>query len=93
VTAPLPCIVCGVQPEPAFPAHLGTPWQPHGATMFDAGPGHYGSTVWDHMTPGRSLTVNVCDKCLIANRRRVAVVLTVCQAPEVQFVPWDGETK
>lgn len=89
---PLPCIVCGMRPSPAFAnANVGNRWQPSGATMFDAGCGHYGSTVWDTMSPYRSLTINVCDACLIANSSRVAVVHTEHRAPESKYVPWKPE--
>jgi hypothetical protein len=87
---PLPCIVCGFHPEPAFTMDGGT-HQPHAATMFDAGAGHYGSTVWDTMNPYRTLTINVCDSCLRRRAQRVAVVVTTPKPPEVQFVPWKVE--
>lgn len=82
---PLPCIVCGFQPKPV----AGSGYQPLDALMFDAGSGHYGSGVWDTMDGRRSLTINVCDDCLIARRDRVAVVERTPPArPEVQLVPW-----
>lgn len=84
---PLPCIVCGAQPEPAFPIEGGT-HQPYGATMFSAGGGHYGSTVWDEITRGRSLEITVCDPCLKACSGRVAVAITKHAAPEVEYLPW-----
>lgn len=87
---PLPCIVCGFHPKPAFTMDGGT-HQPHAATMFDAGAGHYGSTVWDTMNPYRTLTINVCDSCLTRRSQRVAVVVTTPKPPEVQFVPWKAE--
>lgn len=85
---PLPCIVCGAQPEPAFRIEGGT-HQPYGATMFSAGGGHYGSTVWDEITRGRSLEITVCDPCLKACRARVAVAVTEQVAPEVEYLPWE----
>lgn len=88
LTEPLPCIVCGMQPESAFGADHPT-HQPYKATMFDAGSGHYGSTVWDTMTDGRTLMVNVCDDCLVARKDRVALVLTVRQPSAVEFLPWE----
>lgn len=90
MTEPLPCMVCGMQPEPAFRDGKGT-HQPYGATMFDAGSGHYGSTVWDEGTTGRSLLINICDSCLTANKSRVAVVTTVRRAPKVEFTPWNPD--
>lgn len=85
MTQPLLCIVCGMQPEPA----CGSGYQPYGATMFDAGSGHYGSTVWDTMSRYRSLAINVCDKCLVEHKDRVGVFETVPVPNEVKLVPWD----
>ena len=92
---PLPCIVCGFQPELACPAGEGRQdnWQPYAATMFDAGPGHYGSTVWDEMTRFRSLAVNVCDKCLVEHKDRVGVFETKPIQDEVKLAPWDPEAR
>jgi hypothetical protein len=87
---PLPCIVCGFHPEPAFTMDGGT-HQPHAATMFDTAAGHYGSTVWDTMNPYRTLTINVCDSCLRRRAQRVAVVVTTPKPAEVQFAPWKVE--
>jgi hypothetical protein len=81
---PLPCIVCGFQPKPVG----GDGHQPVSALMFDAGAGHYGSTVWDTMSRYRSLAVNVCDKCLIERKDRVGVFETVPVPDEVKLVPW-----
>lgn len=86
MTQPLPCIVCGMQPEPVG----GDGYQPLHALMFDAGSGHYGSGVWDTMSGRRSLTVNVCDNCLVANHARVGVYETIPPPrPNVRLVPWD----
>lgn len=88
---PLPCIVCGAQPEPAFRVEGGT-YQPYGATMFSAGAGHYGSTVWDMMSRYRSLMLNVCDECLVKNKSRVAVDVTGPPQPApIKYEPWDIE--
>lgn len=85
---PLPCIVCGFQPEPVG----GSGYQPFDALRFDAGAGHYGSSVWDKMGGHRSLTINVCDKCLVASRGRVAVIETVPQPrPESRLIPWNSD--
>lgn len=85
---PLPCIVCGTQPEPVFRDQ--PTMQPYGATMFDAGSGHYGSTVWDEMNPRVSLSINVCDPCLLAHKDRVAVVRTITPpVPAIEVEPWD----
>lgn len=86
---PLPCIVCGMQPEPIWDDGY-HPWQPHRATMFDCGPGNYGSTVWDEFSSDRSLTINVCDKCLVERKDRVAVVETIPREPETTFTNWEG---
>jgi hypothetical protein len=87
VTLPLPCIVCGLHPEPACEEG----WQPSGATAFSAGSGHYGSTVWDEMSRYRSLELNVCDVCLVKHKDRVAVAVSAPPVrTEAQFVPWDA---
>jgi hypothetical protein len=61
--------------------------------MFDAGSGNYGSTVWDEMNSMRSLHINVCDKCLVERKDRVAIIETVPQAPRVQTFPWRAGVK
>lgn len=81
---PLPCIVCGVQPESIGSSP--SPWQPYGATMFDAGSGHYGSTVWDMQN--LSLWINVCDECLVKNSARTAAVRVVRNPSTLEFKPW-----
>lgn len=87
---PLPCIVCGTNPRPAFSGGSDAPWQPSGATMFDAGGGNYGSTVWDEGgVSGRSLWINVCDICLVDRKGRVAVVTRI-DNPQIDFEPWKG---
>lgn len=57
---PLPCIVCGYQPDTAFNGCTGN--QPYKATAFTTG-GHYGSTFFDPMDESR-IEINVCDECL-----------------------------
>lgn len=87
---PLPCIVCGFEPEQAFPSQFSETVQvPYAATMFDAGSGHYGSTVWDTMARNRSLTINVCDACLVKRKDRVAVTVTTQPTPDIQFRAWE----
>lgn len=82
---PLVCIVCGFQPDTA----CGEGVQPYAATMFSAGAGHYGSTVWDTMSRYRSLEINVCDACLVKHKDRVAVATQrPPQRPEVHWAPW-----
>lgn len=92
VIQPLPCIVCGFQPRRAFGDHGDdqTHRVPYAATMFNAGTGHYGSTVWDEMSPYRSLSINVCDECLVAGKERVAVVDSIPQPSKVTYEPWEG---
>lgn len=85
---PLPCIVCGFQPE----AVGGTGYQPVSALMFSAGSGHYGSGVWDTMSGWRSLEINVCDNCLLERKDRVAVAVTPpFTRPDPEFVRWDPD--
>lgn len=88
---PLPCIVCGMQPDSAVSVYGGSR-QPHGATMFSAGSGNYGSTVWDTMSSHRSLEINVCDDCLRERKGRAAVLLTSPNRPDEEWVPWDEFT-
>lgn len=88
---PLPCLICGFQPEPAVTIAGGTR-QPSDAVMFTAGNGNYGSTVWDEMNPYRSMEINICDKCLVEHKDRVAIAEAVrVERPEPEFVPWDPE--
>jgi hypothetical protein len=86
---PLPCLVCGMQPN----AVGGHGMQPYDALMFDAGSGHYGSGVWDTMSGARSLSINVCDDCLVAHKDRVAVVTKVEPVARVvfEFTPWEPD--
>lgn len=60
-----PCIACGakLQTENADWNH--TYQQPSGGTNFTSG-GHYGSTVFDPMGGGETLSINVCDDCMKA---------------------------
>lgn len=88
--APLPCIICGVRPESVNDDGHGPQWQPHAATVFTAGPGHYGSTVWDEPSSDRALWITVCDRCLLQHRERAAVVTTTRdQPPARQFDRWN----
>lgn len=92
LTQPLPCIVCNFQPKQAFGEHADEQswWYPYKATMFDAGIGHYGSTVWDEMNGSMTLTINVCDKCLVEHKDRVAVMETLQRETETTLKPWKG---
>lgn len=66
--------------------------QPYAATMFNAGSGHYGSTVWDTMSSGRSLEINVCDECLVKHKDRVAVVISRPPVRQpIDYTPWDPD--
>lgn len=89
INLPLPCIACGFQPTQAFPGHSEeTAMVPYAATIFTAGNGHYGSTVWDKMTSARSLWVNICDACLVKRKDRVAMVATTTDVKN-NFHPWE----
>lgn len=85
---PLRCIVCDFQPESIG---NGANEVPYAATMFDAGSGHYGSTVWDTMSGYRSLNINVCDKCLVERKDRIAVVERTPAADRYEWAPWNPE--
>lgn len=64
---PLPCIVCGFQPEAESPVEGIN--QPYAATAFTSH-GHYGSTAFDPMN-GTFIEINVCDPCLRSRAGRV----------------------
>jgi hypothetical protein len=84
---PLPCIICGVELAPSFRGH-GPQHIPSQGTMFEAH-GNYGSTVWDPPVSGsRSLTINVCDKCLVENVERVAELVHQ-YPPDDEVRLWD----
>ncbi len=80
---PLPCIVCGKQPETAFER------QPYGATMFYAS-GQYGSTVFDPIGEDAELQINVCDVCLVkaSTQDRVDVVTKLIIPSEFSYKKW-----
>lgn len=88
---PMPCIVCGTQLEPIGNVAV---HQPNDATIFKAS-GNYGSGVWDPMSGGVYLTINVCDECLVARKDRVSMVQTTPREPEITITawdhPWDGD--
>ena len=79
---PLPCIACGTLPKPVFDGTR----QPHGATTFYS-EGHYGSTVFDPMRGGVSLTVNICDGCLRFQQERVLLVTESTQTT-LEYASW-----
>lgn len=70
---PVPCIVCGYQPDTAF--HGCTSNQPYKATAFMT-KGHYGSTFFDPMD-GSYLEINVCDECLTKAKSEKKIVYYV----------------
>lgn len=72
MSAPLACIVCGMQPQAVFPADWAEPdepEQPAKAVIFRSR-GQYGSTVYDKgASSTKELTLNICDECLAAAGR------------------------
>ncbi len=90
---PLPCIVCGIPPESAFPNVEGAdPSQPYGATMFHTY-GHYGSTVFDPQDNSQ-LLINVCDICLLSQKEYTWHVSYIKTLPtEVFSKPWDPDAE
>jgi hypothetical protein len=80
------CIVCREQLSAVYPGSV----QPSGGTLFSAS-GNYGSTVFDPMRRGISLTVVICDVCL--PDRKVDVLYTTVRYGETTYVhePWDGD--
>lgn len=87
-TSPLPCLACGRELESMFEGSSRDGYVPYAATMFDAGAGHYGSTVWDQPTGSRSLAINICDECLKLHADRVAVVHAYSPPPVTAFAEW-----
>lgn len=84
---PLRCIACDFQPDPAFTDREGT-YQPSGATAFSSS-GHYGSTVWDPMSGGVRLLINVCDTCLVERRDRTVVEYEIHRKSDVEYRTWN----
>lgn len=82
----LPCLICGYEPEPAFPRTDSN--QPYKATTF-VSHGQYGSTVFDPCTGSLFIEINICDDCLIAKSERVLLGRSVRPAPQVTYEPWD----
>ena len=69
-----PCIVCSKELETVDFFNDTVMNQPHGGTNFKTY-GHYGSTVFD--PDGReSLSINVCDECLVLKAKEGVVVHT-----------------
>lgn len=88
---PLKCIVCGFQPEAAVPGPVN---QPYAATTFHTN-GHYGSTVFDPMSPGglHTLEINVCDKCLKRKAKEGLILYRVetPARPILRYEEWDPD--
>jgi hypothetical protein len=83
---PLPCIVCGYQPEPAI-KDWDNKLQPYKATMFDSH-GQYGSTVFDPISGDLTLMINVCDACLRARCDRVIEARRIPRGPAFEYNAW-----
>lgn len=60
---PLPCIICGFQPETTDTHDEDKGNTPYAATAFVTH-GHYGSTAFDPLD-GTFIEINVCDTCLV----------------------------
>jgi hypothetical protein len=95
ISLPTPCIVCGVQPEPAFPTSLETDGkqtynQPSKATNFESG-GHYGSTFFDPMHGYDKLSLNVCDECLkrLCSEGKVLLERRTPKRPKISWSVYD----
>jgi hypothetical protein len=87
LTFPLPCIVCGYEPEPVDHDRHEDNNQPYGATAFTSH-GHYGSTVFDPMD-GQYLEINICDTCLRRGATSSRVVLSRDHRPVLTEYPDD----
>jgi hypothetical protein len=82
----LTCIVC----DRAFDTAGNDPLfdtVPYAGTLFYSS-GHYGSTVFDSFDTSK-LEIIVCDKCLIARQRRVALVVPPSRGTWRRF-NWDA---
>jgi hypothetical protein len=79
LTAPLPCLICGKELEPAFKDGR----QPYGAVMCST-PGNYGSTVFDSIN-GTQLEFNICDECLKERADRILLIRYKQPDPEASF--------
>ena len=84
----LACIVCGTQPEAAFPQNPELN-QPCGATTFITH-GQYGSTAFDEID-GCFLEINICDPCLTAAAAEDRVLHGTpghFARPPTAYTPW-----
>ena len=80
---PTNCFACGK----AFDAAAQGSDQPSRGTVFHSD-GNYGSTVFDPMRGGVTLTLNICDDCLVSNKLHVQYVQTTTKI-EREVRPWN----
>jgi hypothetical protein len=88
---PLNCFKCGRKLTPAFEdadSLVHVPNQPRGGTTFITH-GHYGSTVFDPVSDINTLTINICDPCMIEFRNRIALRRIIQREPTITFHSWD----
>lgn len=86
----LPCVVCGRGLEHALPNSSLDTNQPAGGIVFTSH-GNYGSTMFDPITDGVFLEVNICDVCLQDRSHRGKVILlgTRKEMPvTADYTPW-----
>jgi hypothetical protein len=82
----IPCFKCGYVPESVDKEHW--PEQPYAATIFTSG-GHYGSTVYDPMSPDQHLRIILCDKCLLEHKAEVQEVFVTRRSSRYDYQPWN----
>ena len=86
---PLNCFKCDKKIEPVFSdSKFNVPNQPYRATTFITH-GHYGSTVFDPMSDINTLTINICDQCMLEFKNRIALRRIIQREPTITFHPWD----
>jgi hypothetical protein len=90
LVAPLPCLICERELEPAFKDYplLGSGQPSHGVMCSTEG--GYGSRVFDPgSTRGEQLRFNICDWCLVAYRERMVWTTVVTPDPVIKRMPGD----
>lgn len=89
IAVTLACIVCRTALESANPPEIEDN-QPYAGTTFTTH-GHYGSTIFDPMSPSEMLEINVCDPCIAAAAADGLVLhTTVTRGPsQTESVPFD----
>lgn len=89
----LPCVVCGKELTSVWERNRdsGIVNQPYAGTVFTSR-GQYGSTVFDEMSGGTFLELNVCDLCLtrLAGEGKVLIGLPLVHR-DVTYAHWEPD--